>query len=235
MSLEITIFDVPEQELVINKTQKQLDYEELIKQTGIDQTHIWSMYEMSELESVSQRPRSTLPSIMLKYIIQYCMPILAKPDNNRYTVSLQNEDRIFAVLNDKLTAVPANDQFKVIGIKIPSLFIKTYNKFALVHYDHVSDVDLSLSGRYGLVDFQTMNFTQQRESFTHPGLPNIGEDKVIFTSDAHVLQICNILLDYINFIEQYYKINYPLLRYDLVEPAMLLVASDQWRVINGVV
>ncbi len=231
--MEITIFDVPDQEPVTNKTQKQLDYEELIKQTGVDADHIWSMYEMDELSNVSQRPRSTLPSIMLKYVIQYCMPILSKSDTSGYTVSLQNEDRLFVVNGDKVSAIPANEQFKVTGIKIPSLFLKNYNKFALVHYDHISDVNLALSGRYGLVDLQTMNFTQQRYSFTHPGLPNIGEDKIIFTSDEHVLRICIILLDYIDFIEQYYRIHYPLLRYDLVEPSVFGTAPDNWQIING--
>ncbi len=231
--MEITIFDVPEQESVVNKTQKQLDYEELIKQTGVDADHIWSMYDMDELNNISQRPRSTLPSIMLKYVIQYCMPILAKSDASNYTVSLQNEDRIFVVDGDKVSAIPANEQFKVIGIKIPSLFLKSYNKFALAHYNHISDMDLSLSGRYGLADLQTMNFTQQRPSFTHPGLPNIGEDKIIFTSDENVLRICITILDYIDFIERYYRIHYPLLRYDLFEPTVFGTSPSEWQIING--
>lgn len=234
MSTKITIFDVPEQEQTVNKSQKQLEYEELEKQTGIDKIHIASMYEMDELQSISQRPSSTLPSIMLKYIIQYCMPIIIRdPQDKQYYVTLQAEDRIIAGLGSSLLAIPSNQQFKIIGIKIPSVFLKTYNKFALAHYDHIPDKDLSLSGRYGLADLQTMQFTQQRMSFTHPGLPDIGEDKIIFTSDDHCLRICKILIDYIEFIEKYYRIHFPLLRYDLIEPDVFGTSLDKWQVING--
>lgn len=234
MSTEITIFDVPEQEQTVNKSQKQLEYEELEKQTGIDKIHIASMYEMDELQSISQRPSSTLPSIMLKYIIQYCMPIIIRePQDKQYYVTLQAEDRIIAGLGSSLSAIPSNQQFKIIGIKIPSVFLKTYNKFALAHYDYIPDKDLALSGRYGLADLQTMQFTQQRMSFTHPGLPDIGGDKIIFTSDDHCLRICKILIDYIEFIEKYYRIHFPLIRYDLIEPDVFGTSLDKWQVING--
>ncbi len=234
MSAEITIFEVPEQEFIINKTQKQLEYEELERSIGIDKDHIWSMYEMDEINSSSQRPASTLPSIMLKYTIQYCMPILDPTGESKYSISLQNDDRMLAIYKDRLVSIPSNEQFKVVGVKVPSLFIKNFNKGSLVHYDHVSDKDLALSGRYGLVDLQSMKFTQQRESFTHPGLPNIGEDKVMFTSDVHALQVCDLLLAYIEFIERYYKIHYPILKYDLVTPDVIGTNEYKWQILNGV-
>ncbi len=234
MSSEITVFEVPESEIIVNKSQKQLEYEEVQKQTKIDGSHIDSMYEMDEELSASLRPKSTMPSIMLKYIIQYCMPIVAvRLEEKQYSISLQTEDRIIAELDGKLIAIPADQQFKIIGIKIPTVFLKLYNKFALSFYDHVSDRDLSLSGRYGLVDLQTKKFTQQRASFTHPGLPNIGDDRILLTSDENCLSVCKILLDYIDFIERYYRVHFPLIRYDLAEPDVRGTASDKWQVING--
>lgn len=232
--MEITIFEVPEPEPTTNKSQKQLGYEELEKHTGIDKIHVASMYEMDELQSASQRPSSTLPSIMIKYLIQYCMPVVIRePLDKQYFITLQAEDRLIAGMDKSLVAIPSNQQFKIIGIKIPSVFFKIYGKFALAHYDHISDRDLSLSGRYGLADLQTMQFTQQRGSFTHPGLPDIGEDKIIFTSDEHSLRICKILIDYIEFIERYYRVNFPLIKYDLVEPDVFGTSIDKWQVING--
>lgn len=232
--MEITIFEVPEREQTINKSQKQLEYEELEKQTGIDKMHINSLYEMDELNMILQRPSSSLPSIMLKYIIQYCMPIVIHNSQDaQYFVTLQSGDHIIVETKDSLLSIPSNQQFKIIGIKIPSIFLKAYNKYDLVYYDHISDADLSLSGRYGLADLQTMKFTQQRELFTHPGLPNIGEDKVMFTSDEHCLKICNLLIEYIELIERYYKVNFPLIKYDLIEPSVFGVASDKWQIING--
>ena len=232
MSTEITIFEVPEQEQTLNKSQKQLEYEELEKATDVDKEHIWSMYDMEEVANTKQHPNSTLPSIMLKYVIQYCMPIIATEDS-KYFVSLQNEDRILVMVNDTIQAIPADEQFKVIGITIPSLFIKNYNKFSLVHYDYVSDEALSLSGRYGLVDMQNMKFTQQRDSFTHPGLPHIGENHIYFTSDEHTLKICDLLIAYIDYIERYYRVNYPLLTYDIIEPEIFGTSNDKWQIING--
>lgn len=233
MSAEISIFETFEQELEPNKSQKQLEYEELEKNSKIGGDHIWSMFEMDEFAGMNKKPDSTLPSILLKYVSNYCMPIMAGPDYSGYSVSVQSDTIIKTILNDKLYIVPVDEQFKVIGIKIPSLFLKSYNNYALVHYDHVSDRDISLSGRYGLVDLQTGKFTQQRESFTHPGLPNIGEDKVMFKSDEHTMKTCSLLIDYIDFIERYYHVNYPLLRYDLFKPDVTGTTIDDWQIING--
>lgn len=236
MTSEIVIFDIPEQDVVVNKSQKQLEFEAIEFLGKIDKHHVGSFYEMDERAEKSHLPTSTLPSIMLKYIIQYCPPvILDAPDPKKYSISLQTETAIYGIRNDKYAAIPSNVQFNVVGLKIPNIFIKRYDRSVLAHYDHVSDLDLGSSGHYGLLDYQTEQYTMQRSSFTHPGLPIsiVGKDTIYFTDETSTAQILSILLNYIDFIENFYNIDYPLIRYDLVPPEIIDNYNERWKVING--
>ena len=198
---EIVIFDIPEQDLLISKSQKQLQYEELGKHANIDTNYIEILIEIDE--SYYDKPTGNLPSILLKYLIQYCTPIITN-DNNIYSITLQTEYPILTILDNNKINIPSNTQFKIIGIEIPYIFLKIYNRSALVYYDHVSDDVIGLSGRFSLIDQQTDQFTQQRKSFTHPGLPNIDENIIHFKSDENTLDICKKLINYIEYIEIYY-------------------------------
>jgi hypothetical protein len=112
--MEITIFDVPETEIAITKTQKQLEYEELIKITRLDPTYILSMYQMDESANLLKRPSTTLPSIMLKYIIQYCMPILL-PDESE-------SEKNYLAKNSILKKVCLNLTFFIVFIGTVSIW-----------------------------------------------------------------------------------------------------------------
>ena len=233
MSDGVAIFINLEDESVETGNVKQSEFDELIKGTNIDRDDLLSIFHMNEAAISSQRPNTTLPSIMLKYVIGYCIAIIADEKYEGYAVSLQTDQVLHGIKNDKLASIPANTQFKVVGVKIPSLFIRSYSKYTLAYYDHVPDDVVALSGRYGLVDQQTAKYTAQRDSFTHPGLPAIGSDKVQFTSDAQALKILDTIISYIEYVERYYRVNYPLLRYDLIEPTDKINSHENWRIING--
>ena len=69
MTTEITIFDIPEQDQIVNKSQKQLEFEELELSSGLSSVDVWSMYEMDILAMTEQIPVSSLPSVMLNYLL----------------------------------------------------------------------------------------------------------------------------------------------------------------------
>lgn len=235
---EITVFDVAEETIVLNKSQKQLEYEDLEAKGVLPIHHYKTLFELDEYLERKSMPSSNILSILLKWILQYCMPIISDksdasdPTKKSYNIPLQLETVIYGILNNKHIAIPAGEQFHTIGLKIPAVFVKHYSWFALAHKDHVSNEDLSNTGQFGLYDMQTEKYTQQRMGFTHPGYPSIGDNTILFTDDSHAEKLINVLLDYISFIEDYYNINYPSLRYDLIKPE-ILESGKKWYIING--
>ncbi len=232
MSEEITVFDIPDQETIINKSQKQLEYESMEQKTKINKHHINVLYEMDEYIEHQQKPKSTLISIMLKWLLQYCMPITTK-EEPKYFIALQNETQLYGIEDGKYISIPSGIQFKVIGIILPNLFVKKYNKRILAHYDHVDDNQLSLSGHFGLMDYQTYNYTQQRDIFTHPGLPVTEGNNILFKDDQNTGVFLKDLLSYIEYIETYYNVNFPAIRYDLIKPDVEGSSYKKWHIVNG--
>lgn len=231
---EITVFDVADETTILNKSQKQLEYEELETKGMLPNHHYKTLFELDEYLERKVRPSSNVLSIMLKWILQYCMPLIKDKSSaqKEYGIPLQLENVVYGVLGSKYVAIPTGDQFEVIGLKIPAVFVKHYSWFALAHQDHISNEDLSNTGQFGLYDMQTEKYTQQRNNFTHPGYPSIGDNTILFVDEAHVEGLIAKLIDYIDFIESYYNINYPVLRYDLIKPEVL-ESNKKWYIING--
>ena len=232
MTTEITIFDIPEQEQIITKSQKQLEYEELELKSGLSNIDVWSMYEMDEMATLEQVPVSSLPSVMLNYILKYTIAILFDEliDNKAYHLTLQSDTLIYAIKNNKNVVIPANQQIKVSGIVLPDVFIKFYNKYVLNHYDYVSDKDIALSGHFGIKDFQTMKFTQQRNSMTHPGNINISNNKIVFSSDEECSKIFSKIIEYIKYTTKFYNICYPIIFNDLHKPDITGSSLIKWKI-----
>ena len=246
---EITVFEVTEESVTLNKSQKQLEYEDLESKAMLPVHHYKTLFELDEFLERKIKPSSDVLSIMLKWILQYCIPLIAKKEatsisaNNPtsksansnssiYGIPLQSENVTYGVCDNKYCAIPAGEQFQVVGIKIPAVFVKHYSWSMLVHTDHISNEDISNTGQFGLYDMQTEKYTQQRSGFTHPGYPSVGENVITFVDDTQVGKIISTILNYIDFIEEYYNINYPILRYDLIKPE-ILESGKKWYIING--
>jgi hypothetical protein len=228
---EITVFDIKEEAIVLNKSQKQLEYEELEATAAIDKHHYRTLLELDEFLERKEKPSSNITSILLKWILRYCMPITTT-EPKQFSIALQNETVLYGIVDGKNAAIPTGVQFHAIGIKIPALFVRHYNRYALNNLDHISHEQISNTGHYGLYDFQTEKYTQQRSGFTHPGYPHIGENTIHFVNDVQVNDVLKKLSDYISFIESFYNINYPAIRYDLIQPE-LLESGKKWYIVNG--
>lgn len=234
MSEEIIIFDIPEDEIIPNKSQRQLEFENLEKNSKLPKHHFKSFYEMEELTTKKMRPTSSVTSVILQWVLRFCMPIIITSDD-KFSISVQLDYPIIAIVDDVRTSIPSNTQFKVIGIMIPSIFVSAYNKYMLVHYDHVEDDQLASTGHYGLFDFQTERYTQQRDSFTHPGILNELGNRVIFTDNEHAIIVLNKIMKYVEFIENYYNVNFPNLRLDMsnMNKSNSYISVLPWKILHG--
>jgi hypothetical protein len=271
MATTINIFDVIEEEVVLNKSQKQLQYEDLEKNAVIDKHHFNTLLELDDYAEKKVVPISNIISILLKWILQYCIPILdgnilTNPTNkdSTYSIVLQNELPILGISNiyNKNIMIPSGQQFHVVGLKLPEVFIKKYNPYMLYHFNHLEDKQLSYTGQFGLYDALSLKYTQQRDMFTHPGVPNwsgnvgskdsmdksnsskVGSNSsissnssvsniILFNDENTASRLLSDLVSYINFTEEYYNINFPTIGYDLFKPELDSPYTTKWNIING--
>ncbi len=78
----IKIFDVVEEEEVTsNKTQKEIQYEEIKKSSIVESYHFDNYYEMDVKEELLAKPKTNIISINCLYVLQYCHPILDAEQN----------------------------------------------------------------------------------------------------------------------------------------------------------
>jgi hypothetical protein len=212
MSTEITIFEIPEKEISTSKSQKEMEYDDLRRASKLPSYHFDSFYDIELRNEMNSVPKSNIVSILCKYVIKYCMPI-TKSHDVKYDIVLQNEyiTKLLDVSTGKYQAVPSNIQFNVVGLRIPMVFVEKYDSHMLSTFDHISNIDLINTGKWGLRDNQTNKFTAQRDGFTHPGLPPIKTEPgnlVFFNSEDDAQTKLNIIITYIKYMEKYYYNNF---------------------------
>lgn len=208
MSTEITIFDIPEKSITIDKSQKEIEYDDLKRDSSMQDYHFDTFYEMEMRSSEYMIPKSNIVSILCKYVMKYCMPVVS----DKYHITLQNEQatKVYNASTNKYHVVPTNTQFNLSGVRIPIIFARVYDKHMLSSFDHMTNVDMANNGCYGLRDYQTRRFTQQRLGFTQPGLPSIEAKNniVYFVNETDAVKKLTILIDFIKYMELYYNENY---------------------------
>ena len=172
----ITIFEIPEEEVSVSKSQKELDYEQLQKDSKFPGYHFINFYELEQLAEHDVKPNSNIPSILCKYVLDWITPIIINPfdkikDTKKYSLSIQLDHPIITVYDNlKQTTIPANQQFTVIGLMFPKEFIRYYDLSSTTHWDYVSNKEVGLSGHYSLIDTNILRYAAQREIYigNHP-------------------------------------------------------------------
>lgn len=214
----ITIFDVPEKEITITKSQKELEYEQLQKSSKLPAYHFANFYDIDIQNEKDAVPESNIPSVLCKYLLEYCIPIITE-DTKKYSLTLQIDHPLIAQKEDKTyKMIPANQQFQTISLIFPKHIVKYYDKFMLAHYDHVENAQLATSGHYGLQDLQTQRFNQQRMIFEHiKGFPASKLDEFCsiphtpkqFTDESSTIELLKLYISYIQYLTVYYNYLYP--------------------------
>lgn len=215
--MEITVFDVPDKDIIVSKSQKQKLYEDLEKENVFSKLYVWTLFHLDEYNESQTIPISSINSILIKYILKYCTPIISDDG-----ISVEFDTDLLAIQNGKPINIPAGKQFKVKSIRVDSL-IKKYPKNVLAFYDYIKDYDLAQSGHYGVIDHQTDVFTQQRNIFHHIGK--------LLLSSFHITDKSAVptkLVEYIEMIYRYYQNNFPTIRYE-IEANPIDAAIDKWK------
>ena len=90
MTSNIIVFKAPEINGESNKTEKELQYESFIKNEALPIHHYPTFLEMDTRNELSIKTQSTIPAILIKDILSYCIPIIKKvPD---FTVKTKTVD-----------------------------------------------------------------------------------------------------------------------------------------------
>lgn len=223
MAMEITIFDIPDKESVSNKSQKELEYEALEKASKLDGYHFQNFYRLSILEESEQIPNSNISAVLCKYVVQFTQPIITRSgDTKRYNIIIQDEHETLAYDIDTRMyfSVPAHEQYKIVGIRLPRVFIKWFDRRIYNSMLQIKTKDIASSGKFPLQDEQTRMFTQQRNKLTHFGDPNIKhKDRIIMFSDEEkTRETLQSLIKFIQLNNLYYDQNYITLVRDLQNP-----------------
>ena len=205
METEILIFDIPEVEPIINKSQKEIEYDQLRKDSIISKWHFDLFYDMEVMIDIDRLPDSNISSVISKWLLRYFTPIVTLTDVTNF-VLVQSDISIIAICDDNYVVIGKDTSMKLIGFKPMDLCYKLYDKYQLVHYDHISIHDLALSGCYAMTNLQTNRYTQQRHELNHYGDIRLDNDRLLFTGEDE--KLLQMLMSYVSHMTKYYGENY---------------------------
>lgn len=228
MTSEIIVFQPPEQkEVVLSKTEIELLYEDLEKYSPLDSHHFKAFYDMEMEDIQSSIVDSTIASIMFKYITKFVFPIIREiPKLNLkshrrtvkkkitkehvineffFTMQFSKPTPGFTKTGESIILVP-NVCYQILGIKIPKK-LQIFRDISIPDFISVINIfNLTTMGHYGMKNFNTGRYIQERSHFLHPSYANdiIGK-KIIFQSNEHALEIIKNIIDIFADIQNYYE------------------------------
>jgi uncharacterized protein with PIN domain len=250
MTTDIIVFQPPEdKEVIVNKTEKEILYEKIQKTSPMDLHHFSNFMEMEEITPFDIK--TSIPSLLIKKILPYCIPIIkeiptvkikkktlnifkkeeVKKRENYYSIDIQVNYPIKCIIENtgqklpKHTVVPTNEVFSIIGIIIPKRIIK---KIDYSNPDFVISLkifDLLKSGKFGITEFQSGLYTQSRIKDLLP-IETIIET-VYFTNDDDSFKKINLIINRIVKVNNYYENSYSLIhRYLKHKPFLSIIKND---------
>ena len=105
---DIVVFTSPETvDVQLNKTEQEIMYDNFIKTKSLDVHHYPTFMEMENLKKSELITKSTIPSITIKKILQYCTPIIK--DVPLFSVKTEKVD----IFKKKKIAVRTSEYFNI--------------------------------------------------------------------------------------------------------------------------
>ena len=231
MTSEIIVFQPPEQkEVSLTKSERELLYEDLEKYSPLDSHHFKAFYDMETEEIESNIIDSTIVSIMFKYVVQYCAPIIReipklnlrikrrnmrkvveKEDKSKdyyFTMQFSHKTKGFTKSGVPVSLAP-DIYYQIIGIKMPKVLKIARNQTIPDLISVINIFNLTTMGSYGLQNPNTKKYIQQRPHFikmSHGS--SLSGKTVIFTSNEHGLEVVKNIIDIIHSMNDYYKTYY---------------------------
>lgn len=109
----------------------------------------------------------------------------------------------------KLTdiVIPTHDTFNIVGINIPKHIVKNVDTSFLNYMNSLSPIDVLTSGKYGLYEFQSGQYTQSRISNISSQNTSKKYDTIYFTSDSDAKTKISMVVRYIKYVMDFYEHN----------------------------
>ena len=253
MATEIIVFQPPEQkEVNLTKSERELLYEEFERHSPLESHHFKAFYDM-ETEDINSSPiKSTISSVMFKHITEINIEpvVLELPKLNmrvkKHLISKEKTQAMIEGLNISQTdeyffttqflspirgrlkngvaiILAPGLSYQVIGVRVPKKIRIAYDKTIPNFARSINILRLADMGSYGLKEFQSATYTQQRQYYpTHTCDTQLKHSligkTIIFESNEHALNCTKRLSDLIASMKDYYETNtrtlYTSLQYD---------------------
>jgi hypothetical protein len=238
MDTEIVVFQPPEQkEVTLTKSERELLYEAFERQSPLDPHHFRAFYDM-ETEDIASAPiKSTIASVLFERMLDINIApivselprlnlrvkkrlnsaektrvIIEESDKGEYYFAMQFPKRVrgYLITGEPLmisTGVP----YRVVGMQMPKRLKITRDKTIPNFANAINILDLAAMGTYGLKDFMTRQYTQQRRHF--PRYPNsrmqadmLGK-RIIFASGENAAKDIGAVARLVESMKDYYETN----------------------------
>ena len=226
MSIEITVFE-PE-EAIIKKSDKELDYEQLEKETKLSKLDVMTFYE---LDTEKTAPESNILGVLCRYLLKYTIPIvdtIPGEPSKQYGINITDEMTTLAFLKDNigdnLLSIPSGVSFNICGFYVPKLIKALDRTYISRLSEEITDNVAINSGQYSYYNRFTSKYAQQKERLTHPDYKSIC---VFFASEKEAAEKIKMLLDHIEFIGRYYGESFNTFLLDIkTAPFMPIISGD---------
>jgi len=195
---ELVIIDVEEEPQIQTLTKKQQEYELLKKSNIMAPAYLDSMYDAEIHIEELEPPKSSLLSIVIKHLIQYCIPICTT-NREKYHIAIQSDFVTYAKYDNEIRAIAQKDTFYVIGISVPFQFSKLDLHTTFSFYKYISKRDRVLSGHYGNIN----EYNKFILDTLQKGITNNPAD-YIFNSEKEATKILDLYLYYLENTLVYY-------------------------------
>ncbi len=197
--IEISIF-VDEQEVSLDKSQKELLYDELKKVGPHGAPYYDLLFDLDEHIEKSKQPNTNMPEILAKWLLDHTIPIISNEVINRtkkkdeFSISMESEHALkcFSLKTKKIIYLARGDQFQLHGLLVPR---QKFGKMTKMYdyYSMASACDLLQAGFYGSnLPLKGRNIGIY-SSYSTP--------KFLFVDDGQAKQIMEKLIKYVTECE----------------------------------
>lgn len=206
--MEITIFDIPEKEITTNKTQKELEYEILIKNSRFASFHFYNFLDMDN-DELQKSADSNILSITCMQVAEWCIPITDR--KSKYSISVQfNKNILVYDVGIGKIMIPSGSHVQISGFYLPSILHKYYDT-SIMTAELINTKILLNCGKFGITEPISSQYIQTRKELT-----NIKQsvNSVIFKDEKHAKHVIEKTNKLIQYLKSTYNTGLPLILTD---------------------
>ena len=211
-----------------SKTEEELLYKSFETNSVLSNYHFPLFLEMNHNSIKGKFVSSDIPSVLIRNIIDYCIPIInnyntaeykikkvdifnkQKKTNNidtEYVIKSKLNKNILCLLNNNIYIAPAGDDINIIGVKLCKNLDKYIDKSSFNYFLNMHQLDYMISGKMGINELLSDFFNQSvfdSEKYRISDSDNI----IYFKSNKDAVNKIGNIYHYVNYINNIYSFNY---------------------------